>query len=156
MRVMSVILPRRFLGFLVPLAFLAVAVWFFAAHQMPSVYATPTQIASTSARPLAGGALFYLGGVVVYGTREDTGTGEMRFVVTDYNNDIPVVLRAIPPRQFAEGRMVMMRGAMTADNIFVADRITATTIDMFVPPRRDPFTPHARAPRDESLSPVTP
>lgn len=70
---------------------------------------------------LPDGESFRLGGVVVAGTIE-AADDVVRFDVTDYAVEIPVVTSATPPELFADGIPVILEGAFAGD-VFEADEI---------------------------------
>ena len=80
--------PRLF-ALALALLCLVLAVVFMAVRKDPFSYMTPTEMAATSARPLAEGRALRLGGVMVYGTLEQDSLSS-RFVLTDYASDIDV------------------------------------------------------------------
>ena len=70
---------------------------------------------------LPDGESFRLGGVVVAGSI-DVVDDTVRFTVTDYASDIPVVTSATPPELFDAGIPVILEGAFSGD-VFEADEI---------------------------------
>jgi cytochrome c-type biogenesis protein CcmE len=70
---------------------------------------------------LPDGESFRLGGLVVAGTIE-VADDAVRFLITDYAAEIPVVTSATPPELFDAGIPVILEGAFSGD-VFRADEI---------------------------------
>lgn len=92
----------------------------------------PTQIAAGTAPT---GERFRLGGMVMPGTvvrRE--GTMDMKFVVTDFKNQVPVQYSGVVPDLFRENQGVIAHGRLGKDGIFVADEILAKHDENYMAP----------------------
>jgi len=92
----------------------------------------PTQV-------LAGEAptdrMFRIGGMVTEGSVKRTdGTLQIRFVVTDYKQSIPVRYEGLLPDLFREGQGVIAHGRLTADGEFVASEVLAKHDENYMPP----------------------
>ena len=93
---------------------------------------TPTQIANGEAAIDKG---IRIGGLVKDGSLQRTdGTLEIRFLVTDKVNDIPVQYSGILPDLFREGQGIVARGKMDTDGVFVAEEILAKHDENYMPP----------------------
>jgi len=93
---------------------------------------TPTQIANGEASIDKG---IRVGGLVKEGSLKRTeGTLDIRFLVTDEVNDIPVKYSGILPDLFREGQGIVARGKMDADGVFIADEILAKHDENYMPP----------------------
>jgi|JI10StandDraft_1071094.scaffolds.fasta_scaffold543864_2 cytochrome c-type biogenesis protein CcmE len=92
----------------------------------------PTQVASGEA-PIE--QRFRLGGMVRPGTVDrKAGSMDMRFVVTDFKRDVPVVYSGVVPDLFRENQGVVAHGKLGEDGVFVADEILAKHDENYMPP----------------------
>ncbi|HEX7053261.1 MAG TPA: cytochrome c maturation protein CcmE [Burkholderiales bacterium] len=91
---------------------------------------TPSQVAAKEA-PV--GRTFRIGGMVVPGSVQRTGV-EVRFVVTDTAQEIPVVYRGQLPDLFKEGKGVVAQGSLGADGVFTAREVLAKHDENYMPP----------------------
>jgi cytochrome c-type biogenesis protein CcmE len=92
----------------------------------------PSAVASGEA---PAGERFRLGGMVTKGSvRRNPGTLDVRFVVTDFAHDVPVLYSGVLPDLFREGQGVVAHGRMRADGTFVADEVLAKHDENYMPP----------------------
>ena len=78
---------------------------------------------------------FRLGGMVKVGTvHRNAGSLDIRFVVTDYKRDVPVMYTGVVPDLFRENQGVVAHGKLGRDGIFVADEILAKHDENYMPP----------------------
>jgi cytochrome c-type biogenesis protein CcmE len=92
----------------------------------------PTQVLAGDA---PSGRTFRIGGMVTEGSLERTeGSLEVRFVVTDYRNSIPVQYEGLLPDLFREGQGVIAHGRLTGSGEFVADEVLAKHDENYMPP----------------------
>ncbi|MFO7276507.1 MAG: cytochrome c maturation protein CcmE [Pseudomonadota bacterium] len=92
----------------------------------------PSQVAAGEAPT---DARFRLGGMVAKGSVQRTpGSLEVRFVVTDFKRDVPVVYSGVLPDLFREGQGVVAHGRLNADGVFVADEVLAKHDENYMPP----------------------
>ena len=91
---------------------------------------SPTQVAAKEA-PL--GRTFRIGGIVEAGSVKRDGV-EVRFVVTDTAQGLPVVYRGALPDLFREGKMVVAQGQLDADGTFRAREVLAKHDENYMPP----------------------
>ena len=92
----------------------------------------PSQVASGEAPT---GERFRLGGMVKPGTVDrQAGSLDMRFVVTDFQRDVPVRYSGVVPDLFRENQGVVAHGRLGTDGIFVADEILAKHDENYMPP----------------------
>ncbi len=78
---------------------------------------------------------FRIGGMVTQGSLKRTeGTLEIRFVVTDYRESIPVRYEGLLPDLFREGQGVIAHGRLTEGGEFVADEVLAKHDENYMPP----------------------
>ena len=81
------------------------------------------------------GRPFRIGGMVTAGSLErKDGTLEVRFVVTDYRNSVPVRYEGLLPDLFREGQGVIAHGRMGEGGEFVADEVLAKHDENYMPP----------------------
>ena len=81
------------------------------------------------------GERFRLGGMVEQGTlQRRPGSLEVRFIVTDFSHDVPVVYDKVLPDLFREGAGVVAHGRLRADGTFVADEVLAKHDEKYMPP----------------------
>ena len=91
---------------------------------------SPTQVAAKEA-PV--GRTFRIGGIVETGSVKRDGV-EVRFVVTDTAQGLPVVYRGALPDLFREGKMVVAQGQLDADGTFRAREVLAKHDENYMPP----------------------
>jgi cytochrome c-type biogenesis protein CcmE len=105
-------------------------------------YLTPTQVLE---RQREGqwdkDKLFRLGGIVMEGSlisasRKIHGVlqPEIRFVITDYVNQIPVIFVGVPPDMFKEKQGAVCQGKLRDDGLFEAKQILAKHDERYMPP----------------------
>ena len=92
----------------------------------------PTEVVAGAVPP---GKRFQLGGMVKKGSFERTpGSLQVRFVVTDFQNDVPVVFDKVLPDLFKENSGVTANGRLNAQGVFVADEVLAKHDENYMPP----------------------
>jgi cytochrome c-type biogenesis protein CcmE len=91
---------------------------------------SPTQVAAKEA-PV--GRTFRIGGIVEPGSVKRDGV-EVRFVVTDTAQGLPVVYRGALPDLFREGKMVVAQGQLDAGGTFRAREVLAKHDENYMPP----------------------
>ncbi|HEY4449632.1 MAG TPA: cytochrome c maturation protein CcmE [Steroidobacteraceae bacterium] len=92
----------------------------------------PTQV---TAGQVPAGERFRLGGMVTQGSlHRAPGSLEVRFVVTDFNHDVPVRYTGVLPDLFREGAGVVAHGRLSSDGTFVADEVLAKHDEKYMPP----------------------
>jgi len=91
---------------------------------------SPTQVAAKEA-PV--GRTFRIGGIVEAGSVKRDGV-DVRFVVTDTAQGLPVVYRGSLPDLFREGKMVVAQGQLDADGTFRAREVLAKHDENYMPP----------------------
>ncbi|MGQ0610383.1 MAG: cytochrome c maturation protein CcmE [Paracoccaceae bacterium] len=92
-------------------------------------FRAPSQVLSD---PPAPGEVFRLGGLVEPGSIERGQGTEVRFVVTDNAQSLPVAFTGILPDLFAEGQGMIGLGQMQ-DGVFVATEILAKHDETYMP-----------------------
>ena len=92
----------------------------------------PTKVAEGQVKP---GEHFRLGGMVTKGSvKREPGSLEVRFVVTDFKNDVPVSYTGVLPDLFREGTGVVAHGHLDSQGTFVADEVLAKHDENYMPP----------------------
>jgi cytochrome c-type biogenesis protein CcmE len=76
---------------------------------------------------------FRVGGMVETGSVKRQGV-EVRFVVTDTANTVPVVYKGILPDLFKEGKGVVAQGKLGPDGVFHASEVLAKHDENYMPP----------------------
>jgi cytochrome c-type biogenesis protein CcmE len=93
---------------------------------------SPTQVA---ARAAPADRAFRVGGLVLPASvARDGGSLQMRFVITDEVNHVPVVYTGLLPDLFREGKGVVAQGRLGADGVFVAEQVLAKHDENYMPP----------------------
>jgi len=92
----------------------------------------PTDVVAGAVAP---GKRFQLGGMVKTGSVQRTpGSLEVRFVVTDFKSDVPVVYNRVLPDLFKENSGVVANGRLDERGVFVADEVLAKHDENYMPP----------------------
>jgi cytochrome c-type biogenesis protein CcmE len=95
-------------------------------------YYPPTDVTAGKA---PANRVFRLGGMVEEGSlKRETGSMEVRFVVTDFQNDVTVSYSGVLPDLFREGQGVIARGQLGAGGVFVAQEVLAKHDENYMPP----------------------
>jgi cytochrome c-type biogenesis protein CcmE len=101
-------------------------------RQNVTFFFDPSAVAAGKVPP---GEHFRLGGMVTKGSFHHVpGSVEVRFVVTDFAHDVPVVYDKVLPDLFREGSGVIAHGHLRADGTFVADEVLAKHDENYMPP----------------------
>jgi cytochrome c-type biogenesis protein CcmE len=66
--------------------------------------------------------------------KRETGSMEVRFVVTDFHQDVTVSYSGVLPDLFREGQGVITRGKLGSDGVFVAQEVLAKHDEKYMPP----------------------
>ena len=74
-----------------------------------------------------------IGGMVKNGSIS-TIENEIKFIVTDFKNDLFVSYSGTVPNLFSEGKGVVAEGKLQDKNFFIADRILAKHDEKYMPP----------------------
>ena len=59
---------------------------------------------------------------------------ELKFVITDFKNEISVIYSGVIPNLFAEGKGVVAEGYLKDKNFFLATKILAKHDENYMPP----------------------
>jgi cytochrome c-type biogenesis protein CcmE len=78
---------------------------------------------------------FRIGGMVVKGSvARKPGDLQVRFVLTDFAQQVPVEYTGVLPDLFREGQGIIAHGTMNANGAFVADEVLAKHDEKYMPP----------------------
>lgn len=92
----------------------------------------PTQVVGGAVPP---GKRFQLGGMVKTGSvQRMPGSLEIHFLVTDFQNEVPVVYSGLLPDLFKENSGVVTNGRLNDRGVFVADEVLAKHDEKYMPP----------------------
>ncbi len=91
---------------------------------------TPTQVSNGEAPK---GRTFRAGGMVKEGSLVREGN-EVRFVITDTAQEMPVTYVGLLPDLFKEGRGVVAQGKLGEDGLFTASEVLAKHDENYMPP----------------------
>ena len=75
-----------------------------------------------------------IGGMVKNGSIK-TSENEIKFIITDYKNEIIVSYKGTVPALFAEGKGVVAEGSLQDKKFFLAKRILAKHDENYMPPK---------------------
>ena len=62
------------------------------------------------------------------------GTKEVKFIITDFENEINVVYSGVIPNLFGEGKGAVIEGYLKDKNFFLATKILAKHDENYMPP----------------------
>jgi cytochrome c-type biogenesis protein CcmE len=109
---------------------------------------TPSQVV---AREAPQGRPFRIGGMVEAGTLQRTPNSlEVKFIVTDTAQRLPVVYNGMLPDLFREGKGVVAQGTIGADGVFHASEVLAKHDENYMPPAAADAI--AKAQKDKGMS----
>ncbi len=91
---------------------------------------TPTQVSNGEAPK---GRTFRAGGMVKEGSLVREGN-QVRFVITDTAQEMPVTYVGLLPDLFKEGRGVVAQGKLSEDGLFTASEVLAKHDENYMPP----------------------
>jgi len=115
-------------------------------------YYSPTQVHAGEA---PGSRAIRVGGLVENGSlKRQPGSMEVTFVLTDYQQTVPVSYTGVLPDLFREGQGVIARGKMDG-NRFVAEEVLAKHDENYMPPEvADSLKPHMDAANSAAGAPA--
>ena len=87
-----------------------------------------------TARHVAPGVAFRIGGLVEKASVRHGGGADVRFVVTDGKGSVPVDYNGVLPALFREGQGVVVLGALDPGGTFVATEVLAKHDEKYMPP----------------------
>jgi cytochrome c-type biogenesis protein CcmE len=117
-------------------------------------YYSPTQVHAGEA---PASRSIRVGGLVENGSlKRQPGSLEVTFVLTDYQQTVPVSYTGVLPDLFREGQGVIARGKMDG-NRFVAEEVLAKHDENYMPPEvKDSLKPHMDASNAAAAAPPAP
>jgi len=130
---MNPVRRKRLILISIMVAGVATAVGFalYAFNQNMMFYYSPTEV---MAGKVPAEARIRLGGVVVDGTfKRIPDTIRSVFEVSDGNKMIKVQYDGILPDLFREGQVILAKGRLDKDNVFVADEVLAKHDEKYMP-----------------------
>lgn len=134
---MSSLTPRRRRMMLVGLIVLGVsaaAAFALTAFKDNLLYYYPPSDVAAGKAPVD--RVFRLGGMVEEGSlKRESGSMEVRFVVTDFAKDVTVSYSGVLPDLFREGQGVIARGKLGSGGVFVAHEVLAKHDENYMPPQ---------------------
>ena len=74
-----------------------------------------------------------VGGLVVPGSIQRGGDGEVRFRLTDTKSEVPVAYKGLLPDLFREGQGIVAQGSIDAGGTFAADEVLAKHDERYMP-----------------------
>jgi len=109
---------------------------------------TPSQVV---AREAPQGRPFRIGGLVEAGTLKRTPNSlDVKFIVTDTAQRLPVEYNGLLPDLFREGKGVVAQGTVGADGVFHATEVLAKHDENYMPPAAADAI--AKAQKDKGMS----
>jgi len=110
---------------------LAVALILYAFTQNINLFYTPTQCVETK---VPQHKTIRVGGMVVKGSFKRLDDLKVEFIVTDFNQEIPIYYQGILPDLFKEGQGIVALGKLDEHNRFVASQVLAKHDEKYMPP----------------------
>jgi cytochrome c-type biogenesis protein CcmE len=110
---------------------------------------TPSQVVAKEAPQ---GRAFRIGGLVEAGSLQRTPNSlDVKFVVTDTVQSLPVVYSGLLPDLFKEGKGVVAQGSVGSDGVFHATEVLAKHDENYMPPAAAAAIAQAQKTRAMSL-----
>ena len=95
-------------------------------------YRSPSQITNSE---FPDNYIFRVGGVVLDGSLiKSKDTMNVKFAITDYEQNLDITYTGILPDLFREGQGVVIRGKLGDDGIFYAEEVLAKHDETYMPP----------------------
>jgi cytochrome c-type biogenesis protein CcmE len=92
---------------------------------------SPSDVAT---RHVASGVAFRIGGLVENHSIYHGSNADVRFIVTDGKDMVPVDFNGVLPALFREGQGVVAIGALTPQGVFDATQVLAKHDERYMPP----------------------
>ena len=118
------------IGFLFVVVATAASLTLFALQDSIVFFNSPSDILTRAPAP---GKRLRLGGLVVQGSVEKLAGDEVRFTITDGNNERRVIYIGLLPDLFREGQGVVTEGSLRADGVFAAQTVLAKHDETYMP-----------------------
>ena len=95
-------------------------------------YRSPSQVTNSE---FPDNYVFRVGGVVLDGSLiKSKDTMNVKFAITDYEQNLDITYTGILPDLFREGQGVVIRGKLGDDGIFYAEEVLAKHDETYMPP----------------------
>ena len=95
-------------------------------------YRSPSQITNSE---FPDNYVFRVGGVVLDGSLiKSKDTMNVKFAITDYEQNLDITYTGILPDLFREGQGVVIRGKLGGDGMFYAEEVLAKHDETYMPP----------------------
>ena len=95
-------------------------------------YRSPSQITNSE---FPDNYVFRVGGVVLDGSLiKSKDTMNVKFAITDYEQNLDITYTGILPDLFREGQGVVIRGKLGDDGVFYAEEVLAKHDETYMPP----------------------
>ena len=97
-----------------------------------NLFYSPSELLNSEISP---GSIIRAGGMVASGSIEkSTDSLEVVFLITDFQNSLPVIYNGILPDLFSEDAGVVVRGFLQEDGTFFAQEVLAKHDENYMPP----------------------
>jgi len=97
-----------------------------------NLFYSPSELLNSEISP---GSIIRAGGMVASGSIEKSSDSlEVMFLITDFQNSLPVVYNGILPDLFSEDAGVVVKGFLQEDGTFFAQEVLAKHDENYMPP----------------------
>ena len=97
-----------------------------------NLFYSPSELLNSEITP---GSIVRAGGMVASGSIEKSSDSlEVLFLITDFQNSLPVVYNGILPDLFSENAGVVVKGFLKEDGTFFAQEVLAKHDENYMPP----------------------
>ena len=97
-----------------------------------NLFYSPSELLNSEISP---GSIIRAGGMVASGSIEkSTDSLEVVFLITDFQNSLPVIYNGILPDLFSEDAGVVVKGFLQEDGTFFAQEVLAKHDENYLPP----------------------
>jgi cytochrome c-type biogenesis protein CcmE len=97
-----------------------------------NLFYSPSELLNSEISP---GSIIRAGGMVASGSIEkSTDSLEVIFLITDFQNSLPVIYNGILPDLFSEDAGVVVKGFLQEDGTFFAQEVLAKHDENYMPP----------------------
>lgn len=131
----------------------SVALAMVAQRDNVSYFINPSEVAAGKA---PANKRFRVGGMVVKGSvQRSPGDLKVRFVLSDFEHEVPVEYTGVLPDLFREGQGIIAHGTMNGQGAFVADEVLAKHDEKYMPPEVAASLKNKKPPEPASQPPST-
>lgn len=111
---------------------IAIALVMSALSKNMNLFYSPSELLNSEISP---GSIIRAGGMVASGSIEKSSDSlEVMFLITDFQNSLPVVYNGILPDLFSEDAGVVVKGFLQEDGTFFAQEVLAKHDENYMPP----------------------